>query len=43
MSGIGGFGLFGVTCIGNTIDEADAIYRRINAVLDEEARLAIQI
>jgi hypothetical protein len=43
MSGVGGFGLFGVTCIGNTIDEADAIYRRINAVLDEEARLAIGI
>jgi hypothetical protein len=43
MSGVGGFGMFGVTCIGDTIDEADTLYRRFNAVLDEEAERAVQI
>ena len=42
MSGVGGFGMFGVTCIGDTIDEADTLYRRFNAVLDEEAERAVQ-
>jgi len=43
MSGVGGFGMFGVTCIGDTIDEADTLYRRFNTVLDEEAERAVQI
>lgn len=43
MSGVGGFGMFGVTCIGDTIDDADTLYRRFNAVLDEEAKRAVQI
>jgi hypothetical protein len=42
MSGVGGFGLFGVTCIGNTMEEADDLYRRFNTILENEAIRASQ-
>ena len=41
MSGVGGFGMFGVTCIGDTIEEADVLYKRFNAVIDQEAEKAL--
>lgn len=40
MSSVGGFGLFGVTCIGNTAEEADALYHEFKNVLNTEAGMA---
>lgn len=40
VNGVGEQGALGLTAVGNTHEEADALYRRAIEVLDEEALLA---
>ena len=41
ISAVGDMGRVGLTAIADRAEEADALYRRFIAVLDEEARLAL--
>ena len=43
MSALGDSGLLGLTAVGDTMEEADALYARAVSVLDAEARLALQL
>ena len=43
MSALGDSGLLGLTAVGDTMEEADALYGRAVSVLDDEARLALQL
>ncbi|HSY85891.1 MAG TPA: hypothetical protein VLA85_04925, partial [Verrucomicrobiae bacterium] len=38
---VAGFGRIGLVAVGDSAAEADALYRRTQSVLDEEARLAL--
>jgi hypothetical protein len=41
INGIGEQGAIGLTAVGNTREEADALYEKTVKILDEEARLAL--
>ena len=43
MSGVGALGRTGLTAIADTPQEADALYQRFVAVLDDEARVALGV
>jgi hypothetical protein len=41
MSALGEHGRVGLTAVGNTRDEADALFAKAVAAMDDEARLAM--